>query len=249
MVPATLQPLLSAVQERLAAVYGDRLQQVYLFGSQARGDANERSDVDLAVILRGEASTFKDGNLFDDEKMALWEMFPEKPGLQFLFFGDNDFDRQKRLLHHEVVRDGIPLLENQPILKADVEKVDKTEEQREHWIRAQNSLRAATNLFTDELYADCMSRAYYAVFHAIEMALLEKDLRFHTHDALQGSFSLHFVKTGELPKEFGQLLNRSWKLRMAGDYGEAQIPILKEQAEEALSIARTFIDALKKYAP
>jgi len=36
---------------RLADVYGDRLRQVILFGSWARGQAHEESDVDLVVVL------------------------------------------------------------------------------------------------------------------------------------------------------------------------------------------------------
>ncbi|HTU85763.1 MAG TPA: nucleotidyltransferase domain-containing protein [Solirubrobacteraceae bacterium] len=36
---------------RLAEVYGDRLRQVVLFGSWARGQAHEESDVDLLVVL------------------------------------------------------------------------------------------------------------------------------------------------------------------------------------------------------
>lgn len=36
---------------RLAGAYGDRLRQVVLFGSWARGQAHEESDVDLVVVL------------------------------------------------------------------------------------------------------------------------------------------------------------------------------------------------------
>jgi uncharacterized protein len=36
---------------RLADAYGDRLRQVFLFGSWARGQAHEESDVDLVVVL------------------------------------------------------------------------------------------------------------------------------------------------------------------------------------------------------
>jgi predicted nucleotidyltransferase len=36
---------------RLGAAYGDRLQEVVLFGSWVRGQAHEESDVDLLVVL------------------------------------------------------------------------------------------------------------------------------------------------------------------------------------------------------
>ncbi len=37
----------------LDVVYGDRLKGVYLYGSYARGDAREDSDIDVAVVLTG----------------------------------------------------------------------------------------------------------------------------------------------------------------------------------------------------
>lgn len=41
----------AAVADDLRELYGDRLKQVLLFGSWARGDANPESDIDLLVVL------------------------------------------------------------------------------------------------------------------------------------------------------------------------------------------------------
>jgi predicted nucleotidyltransferase len=49
-----LRPILSELKQRLAEHYGDRLESVVLYGSQARGDAAEDSDIDVLVVLRGE---------------------------------------------------------------------------------------------------------------------------------------------------------------------------------------------------
>jgi predicted nucleotidyltransferase len=38
---------------------GDRLAAVYLFGSQARGDARSGSDIDVLIILRGKFDYFQ----------------------------------------------------------------------------------------------------------------------------------------------------------------------------------------------
>jgi uncharacterized protein len=45
-------PVLTRFRTALAAVYGDRLERVVLFGSRARGDARADSDYDVAVFLK-----------------------------------------------------------------------------------------------------------------------------------------------------------------------------------------------------
>lgn len=46
-----VDPLASAVAADLAELYGERLRQVLIFGSRARGDQTEESDLDLLVVL------------------------------------------------------------------------------------------------------------------------------------------------------------------------------------------------------
>ena len=48
-----LDELLRVGKERLREHYGDRLRGVILYGSEARGEAEESSDVDLLVLLDG----------------------------------------------------------------------------------------------------------------------------------------------------------------------------------------------------
>lgn len=45
--------IVTELRQRLEELYGDRLERVVLFGSQARGDAAPDSDVDVLVVLRG----------------------------------------------------------------------------------------------------------------------------------------------------------------------------------------------------
>ncbi len=46
--------VLQQLRAGLEAQYGDRLDRVLLYGSQARGDAGPESDVDVLVVLEGE---------------------------------------------------------------------------------------------------------------------------------------------------------------------------------------------------
>jgi predicted nucleotidyltransferase len=44
-------PILKRLRRALDELYGDRIERVVLFGSRARGDADEESDYDVAVFL------------------------------------------------------------------------------------------------------------------------------------------------------------------------------------------------------
>jgi predicted nucleotidyltransferase len=46
-----LRNLLKELKAGLAAIYGARLRQVYLFGSYARGDQDAESDLDILIVL------------------------------------------------------------------------------------------------------------------------------------------------------------------------------------------------------
>lgn len=48
---ADVKTLMAELKGRLQALYGERLKGVYLFGSYARGEADEESDVDVLVVL------------------------------------------------------------------------------------------------------------------------------------------------------------------------------------------------------
>ncbi len=46
-----VKTLMAALKDRLQVLYGDRLKGLYLFGSHARHEADEESDVDVLVVL------------------------------------------------------------------------------------------------------------------------------------------------------------------------------------------------------
>jgi uncharacterized protein len=54
-VNLTLQPILKHLKQDLTQLYGDRLVQLTLFGSQARGDQESESDIDVLVVLRSQS--------------------------------------------------------------------------------------------------------------------------------------------------------------------------------------------------
>ncbi|HEU0295049.1 MAG TPA: nucleotidyltransferase domain-containing protein [Anaerolineales bacterium] len=50
-MPVEIKTLLAELKQGLANIYGDRLKAVYLFGSYARGDYHEGSDLDVMIVL------------------------------------------------------------------------------------------------------------------------------------------------------------------------------------------------------
>ena len=48
----TDDPILRRLRHALDELYGERIERVVLFGSRARGDADDESDYDVAVFLR-----------------------------------------------------------------------------------------------------------------------------------------------------------------------------------------------------
>lgn len=50
-MPANITRLLEELKKGLSRLYGKRLKAVYLYGSYARGDYDEESDVDVMIVL------------------------------------------------------------------------------------------------------------------------------------------------------------------------------------------------------
>jgi len=47
-----IQKIVQELREALKSLYGDRLSQLVLFGSQARGEAGPYSDIDILVVFK-----------------------------------------------------------------------------------------------------------------------------------------------------------------------------------------------------
>jgi predicted nucleotidyltransferase len=52
----TVQRVLDAFRSGIEHLYAERLRRIILYGSWARGEATENSDIDVAVVLEGEVA-------------------------------------------------------------------------------------------------------------------------------------------------------------------------------------------------
>lgn len=113
-------------------------------------------------------------------------------------------------------------------------------------IRAKKALLAAKTLLENQLYEDCVSRAYYAVLHAAKAALATKDIEPESHNAVKRMFGLHLIKTGEIEKDFAKILTAEQEDRAIGDYN-IYIEIEQDRALKRVRDAEKFVERIKKY--
>ena len=59
-VPARIRKLMKELKEGLIRIYGDQLKAVYLYGSYARGDYRQGSDVDVMILLKDYRNYWKE---------------------------------------------------------------------------------------------------------------------------------------------------------------------------------------------
>jgi len=105
MLSPLIQQALVAYRSALVARFGDRVRRVCLFGSWARGQATERSDVDVAVVIDGlTAGDWKDALA----EAANAELITELP-LSPLVMSTERFEAQLRTggIAREIEREGI----------------------------------------------------------------------------------------------------------------------------------------------
>jgi predicted nucleotidyltransferase len=58
--PTRIKKLMKELKDGLAEIYGDKLKAVYLYGSYARGDYRQGSDVDMMILLKNYRDYWKE---------------------------------------------------------------------------------------------------------------------------------------------------------------------------------------------
>ena len=99
---------LMELKDILAYLLGDSLVSLKLFGSRARGDYDEESDIDIAIIIRGLSRKLKNQILTQVAEVELKYLVP----LSTIVFSEEDFNhlkRRERRIAQDIEREGIPL--------------------------------------------------------------------------------------------------------------------------------------------
>ncbi len=97
--------LVHEFHERLSAIYGERLKGVYLYGSYARGEATEDSDIDVAVVLAGPVDRSEEDKRTDDLVGDL--SLREDCVLMPFFLSEEEYARAPYAVFRNIVREGV----------------------------------------------------------------------------------------------------------------------------------------------
>jgi hypothetical protein len=107
-IPTFLRPPLEAFAARLRARFGDRLRELRLFGSYARGEADEDSDIDVLVLVDGLTDP-EWRTVFDDLAPVLIETGLPIAPLAMSTQRLESLRQAERLLASDLDQEGIPL--------------------------------------------------------------------------------------------------------------------------------------------
>ena len=70
-MPSKVQKILKKLKAELVRIYGEQIDSIVLYGSQARGDAREDSDIDVLLILKDEFNYLEMLRRSDDQVVSL----------------------------------------------------------------------------------------------------------------------------------------------------------------------------------
>ncbi len=103
----TVTIILAELRRRFEVLYGERLGQMMLFGSQARGDAEPGSDIDVLVVLRGKVSSCEeiDRTIKDVADLSLHH----NEVVSCVFVSEEQFQQERSPLMLNVRREGVPV--------------------------------------------------------------------------------------------------------------------------------------------
>ncbi len=113
--------------------------------------------------------------------------------------------------------------------------------------KATEHFESAQLLFQQGRYRDSVSRAYYAIYTAVEDYVGLSTTGTWTHRGIRGAFAAKMISRGverQKTRELGQKLANALDARLGADYRRQ--PITQELANQTIADAQTILDWIEK---
>lgn len=231
--------------------FGERITHVWLFGSKARGDSDEESDVDLLIVVREEDDALRQAmsEMAYDLSLAHSVLLCEHVVSAWRFA---QMRARQEPLYRNIVRDGIDLwalmaLPSQLAEESALYGLGTPEDYLKHRLeRSRQDLVWARSALERCEYRLVLNRAYYAVFHLASAVLASTDVLRHRHSAVEAAFHEYLIKPGYIEPEYGPFYREARQWRENADY-HFGVEFTEEKAHQVLEQAERIVDRLERF--
>lgn len=232
---------------RLLAAFPEAIQAIVLYGSVARGDANEHSDIDLLVITPA-AADYKTRYKIDE---IAYDVSWERDNIalvQLMMMPEVGFETEaityRSYFASDIMEQGIVLYDDGGYLN--LKRTTTTAPTKEFVTRQMELAREYLNDSAVSLemgsFRTAIDRAYYAMHHSAVALLCHLGVRPpRSHAGLMSVFGQEVVNKGIMPREFGPMLRIANRARMEGTYSP-YANITESLAQKNVNNARLFVD-------
>ena len=116
------------------------------------------------------------------------------------------------------------------------------------WRRSLQCLAAARLCQGNGLYADAISRAYYAVMHAAKAVLELHNIQVDSHEGVKNLFGYRVVMTRLIEGRWGREIDRLYRWRIRADYTATEV-FSESDARSACDRAEAFVSRIRLLLP
>jgi uncharacterized protein (UPF0332 family) len=90
------------------------------------------------------------------------------------------------------------------------------------------------------------NRSYYCIFSAMRAVLALDRFNSKKHSGIIAAFRKDYIRTGIFPKEFSEIINNAFEIRLESDYNDFYL-VSKAEVAAQVENAEIFLAAVEKY--